>query len=92
MAAECWKLLITGRVQGVYYRASTCERAQALGVVGQVRNLPSGQVEVIAQGPAEDLQVLLDWCWQGPPAAQVTTIEVARPLALGPYTDFITVR
>lgn len=84
-------LVVTGRVQGVYYRASTCEKAQVLGLVGQVRNLPGGQVEVVAQGAAADLQALLDWCWQGPPAAQVTDIQVTRQ-PVGPYTDFITAR
>jgi acylphosphatase len=69
------RFVISGRVQGVWYRASTQERAVALGLSGWVRNMPDGRVEVLAQGPADRIQALIDWCFQGPPLARVDNIE-----------------
>ena len=63
-------------MQGVFYRASTRQRAQALGVSGYARNLPDGRVEVLACGPAEAVDALTAWLWQGSPASQVTSVEV----------------
>ena len=70
------KLRVTGRVQGVYYRASTRDRARELGLVGWVRNTSDGAVEIEAQGPPEAVEALIEWCRRGPPAARV--IDVAR--------------
>ena len=67
---------VTGRVQGVFYRASTCDRASALGVDGWVRNLPDGRVELVASGPAGAVETLVAWLWQGPPAAEVHQVSV----------------
>jgi acylphosphatase len=69
------RFVITGRVQGVWYRASTQERAVSLGLSGWVRNLPDGRVEVRAQGPPERIQALIDWCYAGPPLARVERID-----------------
>lgn len=69
------RFLVSGRVQGVFYRASTREQAQQLGLTGHARNLPDGCVEVVAHGPAEALDALERWVWQGPPAAEVTGVE-----------------
>jgi acylphosphatase len=68
------RLQIKGRVQGVYFRASTMERAQRLGIVGWVMNSPDGSVEVLAEGELEQLEKLINWCRKGPPGAKV--IEV----------------
>ena len=76
IARRCF---VAGRVQGVFYRASTRSRAHALGVTGYVRNLPDGRVEVLACGAPEAVQALCDWLWQGPPAAHVTAVE-AEPV------------
>jgi acylphosphatase len=70
------RCLVAGRVQGVFYRASTRARAQALGITGHARNLPDGRVEVLACGAPEAVATLCDWLWQGPPAADVTAVEV----------------
>lgn len=70
------KLLISGRVQGVFFRASTQKLALQLGVTGIVRNLDDGRVEVIAQAEEEVLQALIDWCRQGPPSAKVERVEL----------------
>jgi acylphosphatase len=65
---------VTGRVQGVFYRASTQERALALGLTGWVRNCQNGDVELVACGGAPALEALERWLWQGPPAAQVSAV------------------
>ena len=75
--AESRYFRVTGRVQGVFYRASTQARAQALGLAGWVRNCPDGSVELEASGDAEALQQLEAWLWQGPERAQVSAVEVA---------------
>lgn len=71
------RCIVAGRVQGVCYRASTRARAQSLGVTGHARNLPDGRVEVLACGPADAVQSLCDWLWEGPPAADVISVEIA---------------
>ncbi|HTE51470.1 MAG TPA: acylphosphatase [Kofleriaceae bacterium] len=67
---------VSGLVQGVCYRASTCDRAAELGVAGWVRNCPDGSVELEAEGPAGRVESLLAWCGRGPPGARVTGVEV----------------
>jgi acylphosphatase len=76
------RCLVAGRVQGVFYRASTRARAEALGVTGHARNLPDGRVEVLACGPEEAVRALCDWLWHGPPAASVSSVSV-EPVAPG---------
>lgn len=71
------RMRITGRVQGVGYRASTRERATALGLSGWVRNTPDGAVELEAQGSEARLEALRAWCRIGPPHARVDGVEVA---------------
>lgn len=67
---------VEGRVQGVYFRASTAERARALGLRGYARNQPDGSVEVLVGGAAAAVRQLLDWLWIGPPLARVTSVTV----------------
>jgi acylphosphatase len=69
------RCLVAGRVQGVFYRATTQSRAEALGVTGHARNLPDGRVEVLACGEPAAVQALCDWLWDGPPAAHVTAVD-----------------
>lgn len=69
-------LFIDGRVQGVFFRASTQNKAQSLGVQGWVRNLADGRVEVMAWGEAEAVERLVQWCHHGPPHARVTDVRV----------------
>ncbi len=66
---------VSGRVQGVCFRASTRDEARRIGVTGWVRNLSDGTVEVLAQGPEDKLNGLLSWCYQGPPGAYVTGVD-----------------
>lgn len=73
---------MSGRVQGVFYRASTRQRAQELGCRGYARNLADGRVEVLAVGEPAAVHALIEWLRQGPPAAHVTDVNCAE-LALG---------
>jgi acylphosphatase len=68
---------VSGRVQGVFYRASTRERARALGLTGYARNLDDGRVEVLACGEPAAVAQLCRWLWQGSPASQVSGVEIA---------------
>ncbi|HKS56959.1 MAG TPA: acylphosphatase [Steroidobacteraceae bacterium] len=72
IARRCY---VTGRVQGVFYRASTRERAQQLRCRGYARNLADGRVEVLAIGEPAAVDALVKWLWQGPPAAQVQDVQ-----------------
>lgn len=81
---------ISGRVQGVWYRASTQRTAKSLGLVGWVRNLTDGRVELVASGDEAQLKKLLDWCYQGPELAEVTQIDVSWSDASEPFDDFET--
>ena len=67
---------ITGQVQGVFFRASTKEQADALGVKGFVRNEPDGSVYVEAESDEMTLTMFLTWCRKGPPLAQVNHVQV----------------
>jgi len=67
---------VRGLVQGVFYRASTCDRARELGLVGWVRNRADGSVELEAEGPAERIEQLVAWCRSGPPGARVSGVDV----------------
>lgn len=73
IARRCY---ISGRVQGVFYRASTRQKATELGCAGYARNLPDGRVEVLAVGEPQAVQSLLDWLWRGSPAAEVKFVDV----------------
>ena len=69
------RLIIKGKVQGVYYRQSTREKAQQLGITGTVKNLADETVEIRASGTPEQLQQLKEWCKQGPSRALVTDVH-----------------
>ena len=75
IARRCY---VSGRVQGVFYRASTSQRALELGCRGYARNLPDGRVEVLAVGDADAVRALIEWLWQGPPAAHVHDVAVTE--------------
>jgi len=70
----CRRCLVSGRVQGVFFRASTRTRALALGLSGHARNLADGRVEVLVCGPDDAVARLQDWLQEGPPGAQVTEV------------------
>jgi acylphosphatase len=84
---ETLHLLVEGRVQGVYYRASAQREARRLSITGYARNLPDGRVEIIAQGQAASLQTFVAWCRQGPPRASVADVAITA-CAAETYQDF----
>ena len=67
MATTAVDVVVTGRVQGVFYRASMRARAERLGVTGWVRNEPDGSVHAHLEGDPDDVDALVDWCARGPP-------------------------
>jgi acylphosphatase len=73
--AEVRRFLVSGKVQGVFFRASTAREAQRLKLRGHALNLPDGRVEVLAAGGVEDLAQLRRWLDHGPPAARVDAVE-----------------
>jgi acylphosphatase len=75
MSQQCIRATISGKVQGVWFRAFTREQAQALGVTGWANNLADGRVEVMLCGESSKLQTLIKLLSQGPPLARVDGIE-----------------
>ena len=71
-------MIITGRVQGVYFRESTREIAERLGVVGWIKNLPDGKVEALFQGSPDAVESCVEFCRQGPAMANVEGVVVER--------------
>jgi len=69
------RIQVFGTVQGVFFRANTQKEAQSLGLVGYVRNLPDGSVEIVAQGEENKLRDLLEWAYHGPKEAEVEHLE-----------------
>lgn len=70
------RVVIRGRVQGVFFRAETRDRARSLGLAGWVRNVPDGTVEAVFEGDRERIDWMLAWCRRGPGLAEVDDIEV----------------
>lgn len=81
-------LIVEGRVQGVFFRATAAEVAHRLNVKGWVRNCPDGTVEVVAEGERKRLDDLLAWCRHGPPGARVHNVELRWEDFQGEYGDF----
>lgn len=78
-----YSIRISGRVQGVFYRASARAEAERLGLAGFVRNEPDGSVYAEAEGERETLERFLAWCRQGPPRARVDRVEMEEGLVKG---------
>ncbi len=81
-------VLVTGKVQGVFYRLNTKQKAEELGIRGWVRNLPDGSVEAFFQGPTAAVKQMIEWCWKGPEAANVNNVKVDWVSSENQYTDF----
>ena len=79
---------VSGVVQGVYFRMFVVGEARSLGLVGRVRNLRDGRVEVEAEGPDQALDALVERLHQGPPGASVRKVEAVRSVATGRYGGF----
>ena len=80
------RCFVSGRVQGVWYRATTADRARELGLRGWARNLDDGRVEVVAAGEPGAVATLCGWLWTGSPGSQVVGVTVEdfdEPVAAG---------
>jgi acylphosphatase len=75
--------VVSGRVQGVWFRGSCQEQARALGVGGWARNLGDGRVEAVFEGPAGAVERMVDWCRRGPRQAEVTGVETNEETPTG---------
>jgi acylphosphatase len=83
------RFVVSGRVQGVFFRASTQTEAERLGIAGSARNLADGRVEVIAQGSDAALEALETWLYKGPPSARVEGVareDIAHAQIVGFHT------
>ncbi|MGR3277647.1 acylphosphatase [Acaryochloris marina NIES-2412] len=83
----CLRAVISGKVQGVGYRYSTRDKARSLGLVGWVRNLADGRVEAMTEGERRQVDIMMEWFKQGPPAAEVDGIEIDE-LPVGEFGEF----
>ena len=70
------RVLISGKVQGVFFRASAEEEARSRGLAGWIRNTPAGEVEAVFEGEKVAVEAMIAWCHHGPPAAQVRSVGV----------------
>jgi len=82
-------LTVRGRVQGVYFRASTRDQARQLGLRGWVRNCPDGSVEILTEGKPACLEQFMAWCRKGPPGAVVTDLAIQWQEASEEFTGFV---
>ena len=82
------RISVRGRVQGVWFRGSTREVAQRLGIVGWARNLADGSVEILAQGPALAIEQLVAWCHHGSSGSRVTGVATQREIVQDDLHDF----
>jgi acylphosphatase len=81
-------LKVRGRVQGVFFRASTEHEASRLGLKGWVKNCPDGSVEIVAEGEDSTLDELIHWCRKGPSRAQVIQVDQEKSDYLGEFENF----
>ena len=81
-------VIVHGRVHAVAFRAGTVREASGMGLSGVVRNLSDGTVEIIAEGPIENLERLIQWSHHGPPAAIVERVDVSMGTATGEFDGF----
>jgi len=81
-------LIIEGKVQGVFYRASAKDTAVTLGLTGYVKNLPDGFVELVAEGSPGKLNQLIEWCKDGPVNARVAEVKTTFSPSIGEFDNF----
>ncbi len=81
-------VLISGRVQGVWFRASTKQKAEQLGLKGWVKNTDDGCVEAVFQGNENQIIEMINWCHKGPPLAKVNNVDVTKKQSVDIFKDF----
>jgi acylphosphatase len=85
------RIIVSGKVQGVFYRATTKEVADKLGIKGIVKNLPDNNVEIKVTGHEEQLQRFIDWCKQGPSRAKVAAV-ISEEIPTEQFQEFKIIR
>jgi acylphosphatase len=82
------RVVIRGRVQGVFFRVTCAREARSRGLGGAVRNSPDGSVEAFFEGPANEVDAMVDWCRTGPELAEISSVEVIEepPAGEGSFT------
>jgi acylphosphatase len=80
--------IISGRVQGVCFRASTQKKALSLGLSGWVKNLADGSVEALFEGPAKTVEQIIEWAHIGPPSAKVSSVQIKETPSDEPLSGF----
>lgn len=85
-------VVISGKVQGVFFRAETRNAAESRRLKGWVRNRPDGTVEAVFEGQAAQVRDMVRWCWQGSPFSRVENVAINYPPFTGEFDDFRIVR
>ena len=88
MAEARARVIISGIVQGVFFRYNTCNQAERFKVTGWAKNRWDGKVEALLEGEKEDVEKLIAWCHQGPPGAQVDKVEAKWEEYKGEFNSF----
>ncbi len=91
MAKTRARVIVEGRVQGVFFRAHTQEMADLMGVKGWVKNRRDGRVEALFEGEQEKVEKMIQWCHRGPPQARVTSVLITWEEFTGEFEDFLVV-
>jgi acylphosphatase len=81
-------IFVSGRVQGVFFRQNTLERAKSFGLFGWVRNTEDGRVEAVFEGDKEKIEKIIEWMKVGPPLSKVENVEVLWEDYKGEFDDF----
>ncbi len=79
---------ISGRVQGVYYRAYARDAGRLIGVRGWVRNVPDGRVEAVFEGDARKVEQMIEWCRNGSPLSRVEALDIEHEIYTGEFISF----
>lgn len=87
---KAYKINVFGRVHGVYFRATTLQKAKELEIKGTVKNMPDGSVQIIAEGDPDKLELLIKWCHEGPVLAKVQDINVEETEFYG-FSEFLMI-
>lgn len=82
------RLFISGRVQGVFFRSTMCQKAKKVGINGFVRNIPDGRVEAVLEGEEDKVEKLIKWARRGPIFAKVDNIKIEKEDYVGEFKDF----
>jgi len=81
-------LIVSGFVQGVYFRSTAAETGLKLGLTGWAKNRPNGTVEIIAEGDKDQIEKLIKWCHKGPPTARVDGVDISWEPTTGEFQTF----